>query len=63
MTNDNEKKIVETLGHLNALFFSLDGPLPGEKVDFQRAIHRAMDLVALQVARRADPEFWGKDGN
>lgn len=61
MTNDNEKKIVENLVYLNALFFSLDGPLPEERVDFRRAIHRAMDLVALQVARRADPEFWGKD--
>jgi hypothetical protein len=61
MTSDNEKKIVNTLGELNRVFFCLDGPLPEEKDDFRRAIHRAQDLVALQVARRANPEFWGID--
>ena len=61
MTSYNEKKIVETLWELDLVFSCLDGLLPKEKVDFRRAIHRAQELVALQVARRADPEFWGID--
>lgn len=29
-----------------------------ETMEFQDAIHRAQDLIAMRVARRADPQVW-----
>lgn len=37
----------------------LDGTRPDEIAEFRQAIHRAQDLLAVRVARRADPETWG----
>ncbi len=34
--------------------------LPGDDADFERAIHDAQRMVALRVARRADPDVWRK---
>lgn len=32
--------------------------MPQDDVDFSDAIHRAQNLIALRVARRADPDVW-----
>lgn len=40
----------------------LGGKHPDDDDDFRSSLHRLQDLVAVRVARRADPDVWSFPG-
>jgi hypothetical protein len=58
MTTDAEKKTLEALAEAWWRFLELERQHPDEVDEFRSAIHRAQDLIAVRVARRADPATW-----
>lgn len=62
MTTDAEKKTLEALAEAWHRFLQLDRQHPDEADEFRAAIHRAQDLIAVRVARRADPATWPTHG-
>lgn len=54
-------KEIICLNHLVAAwnaFTELDARIMDDDAEFRRAIHAAQQLIAMRVARRADPHIW-----
>lgn len=58
MTSDAEREVLEKLGEAYNLFVRLPVQHPMEADEFCRAVHVAQGIVAIRVARRADPDTW-----
>ncbi len=57
---ENETLLLGYLGHAWAFFCNLDKKSGDDIREFQEGIHRLQQLVALRVARRANPEVWAQ---
>jgi hypothetical protein len=55
--SDEEKEVLNLLGEAWNKFLALR-TCALDKDEFRRAIHACQSIVAVQVARRADPDFW-----
>ncbi len=53
---DEETELLKTLGNAYNLFTTLDKRSEADNKEFVDAIHRLQQIVALRVARRANPE-------
>lgn len=53
-----ESEILDRLADAWNAWCGLGSRSPDDDREFQDAIHRAQTLVALRVARRADPQVW-----
>ncbi len=62
MTTEKEKIILSHLANAWNEFVELKEEHPYDAHEFCRAIHDAQKIIALRVARRADPETWYKNG-
>lgn len=63
MTTDREKQVLELLAEAFNQFFRLNSLEPGHPDDlteFKDGIHRCQMIVAWRLARRTDPETWGR---
>jgi hypothetical protein len=60
MTTADEKAVLASLVAAWQQYVALPVEHPDEIRDFTDAIHRAQDLLAIRVARRADPDTWVK---
>lgn len=58
MTTSDELHVMNLLGEALNCYARLPKQHPSELDDFTDAIHRLQDLIAIRVARRADPENW-----
>lgn len=58
ITTPDELAALEATGALCAAYWKLPIQHPDEPQDFADAIHKIQDLIAIRVARRADPENW-----
>jgi hypothetical protein len=56
--NDEEKYILDCLANAWNAFIQLPDKHMNHNNEFRDAIHRAQSLIAMQVARRANPEIW-----
>lgn len=57
---DTERRILRQLADAFNGSVSLAGKGPTDDVEFCAAIHAAQNLIALRVARRADPDLWAQ---
>ncbi len=55
---EDEKQVLALLAQAWDKFNSLDKKCPSDNPEFLDSIHRAQQVVALRVARRANPEVW-----
>lgn len=55
-----EIRVLDLLAEAWNVFTALPEFRPGDNTAFQDVIHQAEALVALRVARRANPEIWGR---
>lgn len=55
---EEEKAILKSLAESWKLFVSLPNVSTDDLNEFRDAIHRTQQLIALRVARRANPEVW-----
>lgn len=53
-----EKRLLNILVEAWNLWITLDEKHPDDNPEMKSAIHSAQSLVALRVARRADPDIW-----
>lgn len=53
-----ERALLRDLAIVWTNFLALGETHPGMVADFCAAIHRCQSLIAVRVARRADPEIW-----
>jgi hypothetical protein len=58
MTTDGEKLVVRLLAEAWNAYLALPVEHPNEREEFMQGVHRCQDIVAVRVARRADPETW-----
>lgn len=58
MTTEAEKNVLTHLASAWNEFVKLPENHPSEREEFMHAIHAAQDILAVRVARRADPETW-----
>jgi hypothetical protein len=62
MTSELEKQVLGLLADAWNAYTMLPVQHRMELDEFCAAIHRAQDLIAVRVARRADPEAWPTRG-
>jgi hypothetical protein len=55
-----ETEILKKLGEAWDLFYRLDKKSDCDSKEFVDGIHRLQQLIALRVARRANPEVWAQ---
>jgi hypothetical protein len=55
-----EEELLKKLGEAYTLYIALEKRSEADNKEFVDAIHRAQQLVALRVARRANPEVWAQ---
>lgn len=55
-----EADLLRKLGECWNLFTSLEKRSAADNSEFVDSIHRCQQIVALRVARRADPEVWSQ---
>jgi hypothetical protein len=58
MTTDAEKHVLNLLADAWNAYLALPVQHPTEQTEFMYGVHRCQDIVAVRVARRADPETW-----
>lgn len=58
MLTDAEKAVLSELGNAFNAFAAMSDNRDDDVREFTDAIHKAQCLVALRVARRADPDVW-----
>lgn len=58
-----ERHIITLTADCYNSWCSLTARNDADNEEFMRAIHRAQHLIALRVARRADPDVWRQPTN
>lgn len=58
MTTPDELKVMDLLCEAYRRYAALPRQHPEEMGEFHTAFHRLQDLLAIRVARRADPQNW-----
>jgi hypothetical protein len=61
---DTEGEVMDALCEAYNAYLELDEQHPADHHEFEAAIHRLQDLLAVRIARRSYPEGWAvfKDG-
>jgi hypothetical protein len=57
-----EQVLVNRLADVWNLYLQLEPYDMLDSIDFSKAIHVAQNLIAVRVARRANPELWRQTG-
>lgn len=55
-----EKEVLQMLGTAFNKFLTLPNRSQDDNSEYRDAIHRCQQLIALRVARRANPEIWNQ---
>lgn len=61
VTTDAEKEVLLLTAQTWEKYLKLPAQMPDESREVQKSIHTIQQMIALRLARRADPEVWGPE--